>query len=153
MGIALRSELRDQRSKILGQPMFIGRIVRMQHFRDAGNFRRRLRRALRVQPGDQHMKFAAQLTGRRDRRQGRGLQRRVVMFGENKNGHAQITFASFFSLSTSSSTVFSITPARRFGGSAVFSTLKRGAISTPSEAASTTSSGFFFAFMIFGSVA
>jgi len=39
----------------------------------------------------------------------------VVVFGNNKYGHDQITFASFLSLSTSVATSGTLMPAPRFG--------------------------------------
>jgi hypothetical protein len=66
---------------------------------------------------------------------------------------AQMTFASFFSLSTSSWTDATLTPAPRFGGSTTFSVFSRCAASTPRSAAVTVSSGFFFAYMMLGSEA
>ena len=65
----------------------------------------------------------------------------------------QITFASVFSLATSSATEPTFTPALRFGGSATFSVVRRGAGSTPRSAGLMLSIGFLRAFMIFGSEA
>ena len=56
-------------------------------------------------------------------------------------------------LATSSLTSATLTPAWRFGGSSTLSVLSRGAGSTPRRSGLTVSSGFFFAFMMFGSVA
>ena len=44
-------------------------------------------------------------------------------------------------------------PALRFGGSVTVTVARRGATSTPRSAGFTTSIGFFFAFMMLGSVA
>ena len=45
-----------------------------------------------------------------------------------------------------------LTPALRLGGSVTFSVFRRNATSTPRSAGFNVSSGFFFAFMMFGSV-
>jgi len=56
------------------------------------------------------------------------------------------------SFATNSATSFTITPPLRLGGSSTFRVFKRGVTSTPSSSGRVTSSGFFFAFMMFGSV-
>jgi hypothetical protein len=61
--------------------------------------------------------------------------------------------ASVFSFSTSVFTSGTFTPAARFGGSTTLSTFRRGVTSTPRSPGVTMSSGFFFAFMMLGSVA
>ena len=63
-----------------------------------------------------------------------------------------MTLASFFSFSTSSSTLETFTPPWRAGGSVTFSTFRRGAGSTPRSAGENFYSGFFLAFMMLGSV-
>ncbi len=65
----------------------------------------------------------------------------------------QSTPASLRSLSTSSSTLPTLMPASRFGGSVTLSLVRRGVRSTPNSDAAFLSSGFFFAFMMFGSEA
>ena len=65
----------------------------------------------------------------------------------------QITFASLRSFATSSFASATRPPPLRFGGSTTFSVVNRGVTSTPSASGLTTSSGFFFAFMMLGSVA
>src|SRR6476619_4885894 len=89
-------------------------------------------------------------------RSGQGLccsavQRVIIVLRNQKNGHYCNTPASARSLSTSSLAVFTLMPAFLVGGSAVFITLILGVMSTPSAAASRSSKGFFFAFMMFGS--
>src|SRR5262249_57561344 len=81
--------------------------------------------------------------------QGRGLQRAVVVFGDDKDTH-QITRASDFSLSTSSCTEPTLMPPLRFAGSSTFRVTSLGVTSTPSCSGVTTSIGFFFAFMMLG---
>ena len=104
-------------------------------------------------PGDQDRHVAGTGVGQvacgRDRVQGRGLESCIIVFGNDENGH-QITLASFFSLSTSSATVSTITPASRFGGSSTFRVSSLGATSTPRSSGVSSSMGFFFAFMMFG---
>src|SRR6516165_135180 len=74
------------------------------------------------------------------------LQRRVVVIGDDENGH-QRTPASFLSLETRSAALSTLTPPARFGGSVTLSTFSRAATSRPSEASGFTSRGFFLAFM------
>mmetsp|Transcript_21546 Transcript_21546/g.54326 ORF Transcript_21546/g.54326 Transcript_21546/m.54326 type:complete len:243 (+) Transcript_21546:215-943(+) len=64
-----------------------------------------------------------------------------------------MALASFFSLSMSSSTSATLTPAALTGGSSTDMIFVRGVRSIPNEVASSFSSGFFFAFIRFGSVA
>src|SRR5688572_29420726 len=79
------------------------------------------------------------------------LDRPVVVLGQNQNRH-QMTFASLRSLSTSAFTSATLAPALRFAGSTTLSVVRRGATSTPSASGFSTSSVFFFAFMMFGRV-
>ena len=65
----------------------------------------------------------------------------------------QMTPASLRSLSTSSSTLLTSTPPLRTGGSTTCSTVSRGFTSTPVSSIFSVSMGFFFAFMMLGSVA
>ena len=68
-------------------------------------------------------------------------------------GFAQGTFASFFSFSTSSSTDLTLIPALRAAGASTLRTLTVEVVDTPSASGVRTSSGFFLAFMMFGSEA
>src|SRR5262249_56778085 len=79
---------------------------------------------------DQHMHVATQRLGGGQRLVGRVLERLVVVLGEKERGH-QINPISFLSLSTSSPTDFTLTPALRPGGSVVLRISIRGATSTP----------------------
>ena len=99
---------------------------------------------------DQHMHIA-KLGGSRHRAAGWLRKRAVLMIGKNKHRHGQITFASLRSLSTSSATDPTFLPAWRLGGSSTFSTVRRGAGSTPKSAGFMISIGFLRAFMMFGS--
>ena len=76
-----------------------------------------------------------------------------VEFEQDEAVIAQITFASVRSFATSSATEPTFTPALRFGGSATFSVVSRGAGSTPRSAGFMLSIGFLRAFMMFGSEA
>ena len=103
--------------------------------------------------GDKHMDLAADFLGGGYGVQRGGCQLAIIMVRKNQNAHDQITFASFFSLSTRSPTSDTLIPASRAGGSSTRVMARRGAISTPSSSALIESSGFFFAFMMFGSEA
>lgn len=65
----------------------------------------------------------------------------------------QMTLASDRSFSTSSSTLDTMTPALRFGGSSTDITLNLGSTSTPRPSGVNSSIGFFFDFIMLGSVA
>src|SRR3970282_1956133 len=125
--------------------------VGVQDFLDPADLSARLRRICRVVARHQQVNFGAELLRRRDRVE-RGLpDRLVVVLREDEDSH-QITFASLRSLSTRAFASATLVPALRLGGSTTFSTLNRGETSTPSASGLSTSSVFFLAFMIFGSV-
>ena len=106
-----------------------------------------------VAAGDEDVDVATELRGGGDGVEGGGLEAGVVVFGNDENGHDQITLASFLSLLTSSATSATRMPAERLAGSATLRVVRRGATSTPRSAGLTVSSGFFLAFMMLGSVA
>ncbi len=106
---------------------------------------------LGVMAGDQDMHGRAEVLGGAQGLAGGLVEALVVVLGEQQRGH-QITPA-VLSLETSSAALATLTPAERPAGSAVFSTLSRGAMSTPSVSGVVSSSGFFFAFMMLGSEA
>src|SRR5512135_3568644 len=141
----------EQRADVLGDLVVELRGVRVQHFRDPGNLCGGLRRATALVAGDQQVDLAADLLRGSDRAEGRLLDRLVVVLGEYEDRH-QITFASFLSFSTSALASATFTPPLRFAGSVTLSVFRRGATSTPSASGFRFSSGFFFAFMMFGSV-
>mmetsp|Transcript_71316 Transcript_71316/g.195456 ORF Transcript_71316/g.195456 Transcript_71316/m.195456 type:complete len:237 (-) Transcript_71316:112-822(-) len=64
-----------------------------------------------------------------------------------------MTLATFLSLSRSSSTLSTLAPPSRFGGSSTLITLRCGLISTPRSSGVNLAIFFFFAFMMLGSVA
>ncbi len=105
---------------------------------------------------DQQVDNATQLRCRGDGGQRRAMKPRVVVLGQNQDEgsacHDQITFASLRSFATSVVTSGTLMPAPRLAGSATRSVVKRGVTSTPSAAGVRMSSGFFFAFMMLGSV-
>src|SRR5262249_57698265 len=101
--------------------------------------------------GEEEGDMWAELGGGRYGVEGRGLERRVVVLGEDQDAHA-MTFASALSFCTSALASGSFTPALRLGGSSTLSVFRRGATSTPRASGLSTSSAFFFAFMMFGSV-
>src|SRR5690606_17196470 len=140
------------RRHVLRELMLQVRGIGDQHLRHALKLGRLLRHTPAVRAGDQHMNLAAQRGRSRDRFRGYRIESAVVVLRDNQGRH-QITPASVFSFSTSSATLDTLTPDLRAGGSAVCSTLRRGAMSTPKSAAFLTSSGFFFAFMMLGSEA
>ncbi|MNZ84508.1 hypothetical protein D3C78_1032680 [compost metagenome] len=139
-----------QRRDILRQLVSIGRSVGHQYLADALDALRRSHGAFDINTGDQHMNLTANLLRRSDRVQRRGGKLGVGVFGNYQNSH-QITFASFFSFSTSSATDLTLIPALRAAGASTFRVLLVEAVETPSASGVTVSSGFFLAFMMFGS--
>ena len=109
--------------------MRIGVALGEQHLAHAVELGRRLGRAPGVLAGDEHMHLAAQRLRCRQRLGGGVLEGLIVVFGNQQRRH-QITPASL-SLPTSSATDPTLAPAWRPGGSLVFTTLRRGATSTP----------------------
>ncbi len=129
-GVVVAGERQDQRLHRLGQHLAVRRIIGEQHLFDARNLGGGLGHCAAILAGHQHMDGAAK-SGRGGHGLGRRiLERRIVVFGNDERGH-QITPASFLSLSRSSATDFTLTPAWRLGGSVTFSTLSRGVTSTP----------------------
>src|SRR5690606_31011538 len=144
------------RGDVLGELVLQLRRIGEQHFRDAGRLCGGLRNGLAAAAGHEHGDVAADALRGGDRVERAGPQRGVVVFGQDENCHVvvplQITLASFFSFATSVATSGTFTPALRAGGSLTFSVFSRGVGSTPRSSGLTTSSVFFFAFMMFGSV-
>ncbi len=86
-------------------------------FLTPSSFAASLGSAAGIAAGDQHMDVAAKLACRGERLGRCVLQMSVVVLGDEKDGHHQITPASSLSFCTSSLTDFTFTPAWRFGGS------------------------------------
>jgi len=147
-----RGQRQHLRGHVLRELLLELRRVGVQHLGHAGDARGALRGLRGVVAGHQHVHLASELRGGRHGGVGRALEQGVFVFGNDEDAHDQITFASFFSLATSAATSGTITPAPRLAGSTTFSVLMRGATSTPSASGFTVSSGFFFAFMMLGSV-
>jgi hypothetical protein len=130
--------------------VLVGGRVSEQHSLDTVELGCGIGGRLAIVAGDQHVDVGADLFGGGQRLVGSVLERLVVVLGEKKNRH-QIAPASFFSLSMSSATVLTLTPALRTGGSEVLTISRCGLVSTPKSAAVLSSIGFFFAFMMLGS--
>src|SRR3984885_6353078 len=143
-------ERHDEGRRRLGKHVLVGGRVSEQYFLDTVELGCGIGGRLAIVAGDQHVDVGADLFGGGQRFVGGVLERFVVVFGEKKNRH-QIAPASFFSLSMSSATVLTLTPALRPGGSDVLTISRCGLVSTPKSAAVLSSIGFFFAFMMLGS--
>src|SRR5690606_17954894 len=143
---------------VLGQAVAKVGTVGVKDLGDASHLGGGLRGCLGAGARDQHGDVGAQLRSRRDGAQCRGVEVGIVVFGDDQCSHvvtpvdSQMTFDSFFSLATSAATSATLTPAARTGGSATLRVLSRGVTSTPRSAGVTTSSCFFFAFMMLGRV-
>ncbi|MDT4801795.1 hypothetical protein FQZ97_345090 [compost metagenome] len=103
----------DQRRDVLGQLVGISRIVGLQHPAYADDLGRGLCGRAAVVAGDQQVDIATDLACRGNDIEGRALERRVVVFCNYQDAHVQITFASFFSFATSSSTLATMMPPLR----------------------------------------
>ena len=128
--IIVGSERHDERRELLRKAVRELRRVGYEHLGDAAELGSSFRRGLAILTGDQHMHIATDGLGSRERLGSCSAKGAVRMFGYEQNGH-QITPASVFRRRTSSATSATFTPPLRAAGSAVFSTLSRGAVSTP----------------------
>ena len=140
------------RGQVFGQAVGQAVAVGMDHFAHAHNLSGGGGGSSSVVAGHQHMHLTA--TGQRC---GHGVQssafdRGVVVFCNNQCTHDQITFATFFNLSTSVATSATLMPALRLAGSDTLSVLMRGVTSTPKSSGLKMSSCFFLAFMMLGKV-
>ena len=141
-----------QCGQIFRQRMCVGGRVDAQNLAHPTDFGRSGHHRRRIMPGDQQMDIAANLRCGSHGIEGRALETGIVVFSDNKNGHGQITLASLRSFSSSASISGTIIPLLRAGGSVTSNTVRRGVTSTPSVSGVSVSSGFFLAFMMFGSV-
>src|SRR5579864_1091327 len=151
MTVRVRQRQHQQR-EIFGERMRVGGGVYVQYLAYSADFRCIGHRSRRFMTGYQQMNLAADLRRGSDGAERRAMERRIVVFSNNKNGHDQITLASLRSLSINVAMSGTIIPLLRAGGSVTSSTVRRGATSTPSASGVSVSSGFFFAFMMLGSV-
>ena len=127
--VVVRHQPDDQGSDFLGELMGELRGIGIEHLGRAIELGGGLGHRLAVGTGHQHVDVLAQRPGG-----GHGLgdgrrQRLVVVLRQQKSGHDNAPAS--FSLATSSAALATLTPALRPGGSTVFTTLRRGAISTP----------------------
>ncbi len=143
------AQLGQQRREVLRQLVGVGRGVGDQHLAHPGDLGRGGGHRATALAGDQQVDVAADLAGGREGVEGGRGQRGIVVLGEYQDSH-QITFASFFSLSTSSATDPTLMPALRAAGASTLSTFTVEAVDTPSASGVSTSSGFFLAFMMLG---
>ncbi|MOA31708.1 hypothetical protein D3C78_1528810 [compost metagenome] len=153
MAVAL-AQLADQRCQVLGQLVGQRGVVGDQNRAHPGDLGGGFGHRGAVVAGDQQVDVAtdgsgSDLLGGRDRVEGRRGQGGVVVFGNDENGH-QITFASFFSFSTSSATDLTLIPALRAAGASTLRVFSVEAVDTPSASGVSRSSGFFLAFMMLG---
>ncbi len=130
-GVIARRERDDERGGRLGQRMGVVAVVGDAHLGDARELRGRLGRRGDVVAGDENVDRPPDLERRGQRPRGHIAQGAACDFGQKKGRHGQITPASSWSFAMSSATDFTLTPALRPPGSAVLSTLSRGATSTP----------------------
>src|SRR5262249_60584594 len=104
--------------------------------------RRLLGHSAGVVTRDERVDVAADLLRRAHDVRGGGLERAVVVLGDDQRGH-EITLASLRSFATSSFASATLPPPLRFGGSATLSVTSRCDTPTPVAAGFTTSSGCF----------
>ncbi len=128
-GVVVAHQADDQRGQLLGQLMAELRRVREQHLGGAVELGGGFGDALAAGAGHQHVHVLAERLGGGHGLGDVGAQRLVVVVGEQEHGHDSTPTS--LSLATSSAALATLTPALRPGGSTVFSTLRRGAMSTP----------------------
>ncbi|MDT4795247.1 hypothetical protein FQZ97_278030 [compost metagenome] len=149
MAVAL-AQLGDQRRDVFRQLMGVGGVVGYQHLGDTSDLGGGFGSGTYASACDQHVDITTDLLRSGNGVEGGGCQSGVRVFSNNQDSH-QITFASFFSLSTSSATDLTLIPAWRAAGASTFRVFTVEAVETPRASGVTTSSGFFLAFMMFGS--
>ncbi len=130
--------------------MSVSGVVGDQHLGNACDLGSGFGHATHVLASDQDGDVATNLLRSSDGVQGGSAQCAVVVLSDYQDSH-QITFASFFSFSTSSATDLTLIPALRAAGASTFTVFTVEAVETPRASGVTTSSGFFFAFMMLGS--
>ena len=123
-------EARHEVGQRLGEAVAVGLALDVDHASNAVELRGSLGDAGAVLSRHEDVDVAAHRPGGGDRLRGGLVQARIVVLGQDQDGH-QITPASVFSFAISSSTEPTFTPALRVAGSVVFSTLSRGVTSTP----------------------
>ncbi|MNF86713.1 hypothetical protein D3C84_691590 [compost metagenome] len=144
------AKLGDQRSDVFRQLMGVGGVIGHQDLGHAGDLGGGFGSGAYALACDQHVDITTYLLRSGYGVEGGGCQCGVRVFSNNQDSH-QITFASFFSLSTSSATDLTLIPAWRAAGASTFRVFTVEAVETPRASGVTTSSGFFLAFMMFGS--
>ena len=122
--------------------------LRQQHLANAGNLGGGGGHGVCALTCDQDVHIARQRQGGGHSLVGIVLQRRVVVISNNENSHQSTP--AVLRLVTRSAAVSTLMPPPRFGGSVTLTTFRRGAMSTPSVAASVMVSSFFLAFMMLG---
>jgi len=140
----------NQRRNVFRQLVSVGGVVGHQHFGHASDFGGGFSHGANALAGNQYMNVTTDFGGGGNGVQGGRSQRLVIVFGDYQDSHDQITFASFFSFSTSSATDLTLIPALRAAGASTFRVLLVEAVETPKASGVSVSSGFFLAFMMFG---
>src|SRR5260221_2568557 len=141
----------DERRDVSRELVLVVRCVGREDFPDARDRGGGLCCRTAVRAGNKDHDVAADLRCRGDGIERRRFDRLVVVLGDDQHAHA-ITFASLRSFATSVLASGTLVPAFLLVGSSTFTVARRGATSTPSTSGFRVSSGFFFAFMILGSV-
>ena len=145
------AQFSDQQGNVFRQQVRVGSIVSQQDLVDASDFGSSVGNSGTACAGNQNVDVATDGLGGCNGVQGSCVQLGVVVFSNNQNAHVQITLASFLSLSTSSSTLLTLMPALRAAGASTFRVETVEAVLTPRSSGLRVSSGFFLAFMMFGS--
>ena len=130
--------------------MRVSGIVSVQDFAHARNFRSGFNHGASALPCYQDVDVATDFSGGGHGVEGGRGQHLVIVFGDYEDSHDQITFASFFSFSTSSATDLTLIPALRAAGASTLTVLLVEAVETPKASGVSVSRGFFLAFMMFG---
>ncbi|CRM62183.1 hypothetical protein [Pseudomonas sp. 25 R 14] len=144
------AKLCNQRRDVFRQLVRVGSVVSQQYFAHASYFCCGFSHGASALTGDQYVDVATDFGGGSNGVQGGRGQHLVIVFGDYEDSHDQITFASFFSFSTSSATDLTLIPALRAAGASTLTVLLVEAVETPKASGVSTSRGFFLAFMMFG---
>src|SRR5450830_213135 len=123
--VLFKHQVCHQRGNILGELMCVGGVVSHQYFRHASDFRSGFSDGTHALACNQHVNVATDLRSGSHGVQGGRSHDLVVVFGDYQDSHSQITFASFFSFSTSSATDLTLIPALRASGSCWWRRWKR----------------------------
>jgi hypothetical protein len=147
------SQLRNLRCVHRRQWLLVGRIFNDEYLPDARNGGRLSGHGRGIGGEDDHVHGAAWHPGStRYGLRGADVQLRAVVLGDDEDPGAHQTNPFCFSAPTSSATSLTMMPLERAGGGSTLTVLNVLPSATPKSPRAFTSSGFFLAFMMSGSL-